>query len=372
MNIALANLSVPRSDPREVADLLWTNIGLRSGLDRRPRSLLLSAAAADDDKTQLCAHLAGLLAEQGKKVLLVDLERQGARFKQLLRYDANTGFTDLCYKLFDEPFFSRSVSEYGLTDLLALFCLKGRTGRLNLIGAQQAAAVTILLYKGFPVEVIGCGASLTRRIAAAAAAIRPEIALDPAFAQTPLSKWVASGTLSAGETRILYESQCALVLDEVYKRGGGFFEFSDLPEESYDDCAAFLPEFPPYLKGAPVATSFIAKQMENLSFPVPQGFRFMPHGQYPLKGGEIAVRYRKIMPILSASYDVVLVNAPTYRDHIVTRETAKLVDGTLLVVKSGAIDRKSFSKILRDMESDGVTLLGTVLSEVPPEHRSVI
>lgn len=362
-------------DPRDTVKLLWTDIGMRMNLRAPLANLLVSGVVAEDDKTQICVDLAAHVTSIGKRALLIDLDRQGSRFKTTLGYDTNAGFTDLCYKLFDEPFFSRSAKDYGLADLLTLFSLKSRTGRLSFATAN-GPTVKITFSRGRPVEIEGSGDSLSGRVMNAAALLRPESAeilprpdgtLSSALAgPTALIK---ARTFTPSEMAALFENHAAAIIDEILERPAGLFEYADLPAESLAEAEVFLPETPPYLGRFPGENGFIARQIENFCVTASAGFKFMPHGQFPIKSGEVASRYRRLTPLLRAFFDVVIVNAPSYPGHALSREMARIADGTLLVVKSGAIDRKGFGKILNDMRENRVNLLGAILNDVETEPR---
>lgn len=350
---------------------------MRSNLRAPLAHLALSGAVGEDDKTWLCTDLAGHLSGLGKRALLIDLDRQGSRFKKTIGYDTNAGFTDLCYKFFDEPFFSRSAKDYGLADLLTLFFLKARTGRLVFSSVKTPSSVQITFCRGRPVEIQGVGISLSDRVGMAAKILRPETThsetapnTGPPEALAFLASLVKTGAFTAGEMAALFDNHTSVIMEEILDRPADLFEYADLSPEPFLEADGWLPQTPSYLSRPPSQNGFITRQIESFCVTAASGFKFMPHGQFPIKSGEIASRYARLAPLLRSFFDVILINAPAYPGNPLAREMARIADGTVLVVKSGAVDRKGFGRILSDMRAHGVNLLGTVLNEVESDPRT--
>ena len=74
-------------------------------------------------------------------------------------------------------------------------------------------------------------------------------------------------------------------------------------------------------------------------------------------------RLREIFKILARQYDMVLVDAPPILHVADTRIIAPLVDALILVLRSGVTDRASAVEAYQRIQEDGLTLLGTVLTD---------
>ncbi len=74
-------------------------------------------------------------------------------------------------------------------------------------------------------------------------------------------------------------------------------------------------------------------------------------------------RLREIFKILTRQYDMVLVDAPPILHVADTRIIAPLVDALILVLRSGVTDRASAVEAYQRIQEDGLTLLGTVLTD---------
>ncbi len=74
-------------------------------------------------------------------------------------------------------------------------------------------------------------------------------------------------------------------------------------------------------------------------------------------------RLREIFKLLTRQYDMVLVDAPPILHVADTRIIAPLMDALILVLRSGVTDRASAVEAYQRIQEDGLTLLGTVLTD---------
>jgi polysaccharide biosynthesis transport protein len=74
-------------------------------------------------------------------------------------------------------------------------------------------------------------------------------------------------------------------------------------------------------------------------------------------------RLREIFETLAKQYDMVLVDAPPILHVADARIVAPLTDALILVLRSGVTDRASAMEAYQRIQEDGLTLLGTVLTD---------
>ena len=74
-------------------------------------------------------------------------------------------------------------------------------------------------------------------------------------------------------------------------------------------------------------------------------------------------RLRTILETLIKHYDMVLVDAPPILSVADTRIIAPLTDALILVLRSGVTNRDSAMEAYQQIQEDGLTLLGTVLTD---------
>lgn len=80
-------------------------------------------------------------------------------------------------------------------------------------------------------------------------------------------------------------------------------------------------------------------------------------------------RLRGIFQTLARHYDMVLVDAPPILHVADTRIIAPLTDALILVLRSGVTDRASALEAYERIQEDGLTLLGTVLTDYVSSSR---
>lgn len=74
-------------------------------------------------------------------------------------------------------------------------------------------------------------------------------------------------------------------------------------------------------------------------------------------------RLRAIFEALQASYDMILVDSPPILNVADARIIAPLTDALILVLRSGVTDRESALEAYQRIQEDGLSLLGTVLTD---------
>jgi capsular exopolysaccharide synthesis family protein len=74
-------------------------------------------------------------------------------------------------------------------------------------------------------------------------------------------------------------------------------------------------------------------------------------------------RFRMVLETLSKRYDMILVDAPPILSVADARIIAPLTDSLILVLRCGVTDRESAMEAYQRIQADGVSLLGTVLTD---------
>lgn len=80
-------------------------------------------------------------------------------------------------------------------------------------------------------------------------------------------------------------------------------------------------------------------------------------------------RLQKLLNMLRAQYDMILIDAPPVLQIADTRIIDQLVDGVILVLRSGSTDRKSALEAYRCLHEDGANILGTILNDWWPSRK---
>ncbi|MDW8327734.1 MAG: CpsD/CapB family tyrosine-protein kinase [Anaerolineales bacterium] len=93
MKEALITLKDPRSAAAEAFRTLRTNL-IFAGLEQPLQTLLVTSPATEDGKTTTLANLAVVMAQGGRKTILVDCDLRRPQLHELFGLPAAPGFTD--------------------------------------------------------------------------------------------------------------------------------------------------------------------------------------------------------------------------------------------------------------------------------------
>ncbi len=93
MNDSLITLTEPQSPAAEAFRTLRTNL-IFAGLEKPLRTLLITSAAPDDGKSALLANLAVVMAQGGRKTILVDCDLRHPRLHAIFGTPPSPGFSD--------------------------------------------------------------------------------------------------------------------------------------------------------------------------------------------------------------------------------------------------------------------------------------
>ena len=163
----LVAASSPRSDAAEAYRTLATNIQF-SSLDRPVRTLLVTGATPDEDKTIVLANLAITLAATGRRVVVVDCDLRRPRLHALFGVAEAPGLTSMILDealgppLQDTSFPNVQVVTSGpLPPNPAELLGSERMGRAI---AQIGANADYILFDAPPVTVVSDAAMLAARL----------------------------------------------------------------------------------------------------------------------------------------------------------------------------------------------------------------
>lgn len=363
---------------QNLSELILTNIGLKTSLSPLS-SLMVTAAGGECDTARFAFELATELARQNKRVLLIDLNRQGLRFKKLLGRDFEEGFTDFLHHVFDEPFLSHNVSDYGFVDLLALCHFNRRSGQVLFI-PEDDDPVAVRFYEGYPVDIVNASKTLYRAIVAGVAELTgvDEAGIESELAtlkDQPLhytDKLTGLSLIPPELLGPLYDIQTARILKELAQKSFVSFDFAGQPNEIYASVRRLFVDKPSFLKGPLSDQGHIARQLAKCTVRASQGLTFFPMGRFPAKKGELARQFQGVLALLKRRFDFILVNAPEYAEDSLAAEVGPILAASVVVVKSGALERRQLRTLMTSLRESGLNLVGAVLSDVPASNGVVI
>jgi non-specific protein-tyrosine kinase len=194
----LITLTDPRSPASEAYRTLRTNLEF-SSLEHSLQSLLVTSPAADDFKSETVANLAVIMAEGGRKVILVDGDLRRPAQHEIFHLDNSRGLCDLL-----------TASELG-TDADALLQESGVEGLRVLTSGALPQNPSVLLGAAVMEQAIGL---LTKQVDLVLFDAPPVLAVTDAS----LLAAQVDGTLlvvRAGSTRREHVQQAQALLQKV-------------------------------------------------------------------------------------------------------------------------------------------------------------
>ncbi len=146
----LVTIDTPRSPTAEAFRALRTAMRMAS-LDRPIRSLLITSAGPGEGKTFVASNLAVSLAQEGKRVALVDLDLRRPRIHKHFGVVSNPGFTDLV--LADTPILDQVLKPTEVPNLFLVTCGSIPPNPSEMLSSQRAETVMRLLEESFDVVI---------------------------------------------------------------------------------------------------------------------------------------------------------------------------------------------------------------------------
>ena len=115
----------------------------------------------------------------------------------------------------------------------------------------------------------------------------------------------------------------------------------------------------------PLDPGVLARCWRNTRFP---GVSLLPSGQETERGQALlhSHRLQELLELAREQFDVVLIDTPPMLHVADARIVGSLVDGVILVVRSGKTSRESAVSVNRRLKEDGIPVFGVVLNDWNP------
>ncbi|EUJ30236.1 CpsD/CapB family tyrosine-protein kinase [Listeria cornellensis] len=140
----IAKLS-PKSPHSELFRSVRTNIEF-SSVDKVMKSILITSSEPDSGKSIICANLAVVFAQQGKKTLLIDADLRKPTVKKIFPGAASHGLTGI---LTNKITISEAICETDVEDLYVLPAGVVPPNPSELLGSEKMKQVYAELYELF-------------------------------------------------------------------------------------------------------------------------------------------------------------------------------------------------------------------------------
>lgn len=165
----LVTLRNPHSPIAEAFRALRTNIQFASP-DKPPRSLLITSAGPEEGKSVTAANLAVCLAQDGRRVIVVDADLRKPRLHRIFKVPKEPGFTNLMIN--ERGSLEDHLQRTEVENLWVLPCGSTPPNPAELLGSSRAVQVMeqlkeradVVIYDSPPVAVVTDAAVLGSRV----------------------------------------------------------------------------------------------------------------------------------------------------------------------------------------------------------------
>ncbi len=366
-----------QSDTRfaEAYRTLRTNIHF-SFMEKGFQSLLVTSAGEGEGKTSTVANLAYTIAKAERSVLMIDADMRKPALSQLIHSNESPGLTGLLGDVFSTDFQSGSLKNFGIHDLFKLIALNKKTGLLHLSDGFEK--VEFFFLNGEIVDIKWLTRPDEKKLANILIKnnlLNKEQAKQAIIRQKDTGQRLGFILISMG---LVNEDDLTGFLTIHMIEGlrtalhfkSGEFSFKEFYESDFER-ASFDPiDFNKIHKQVVVGeeeflylqkkiNSAILKTGTNNLFLLPVGN--LPPNPSELLGSE---RMSFLISNLKKRYNVLVIDSPPILPASDALLLGPYVDGVVVTVKAGFMDRRMVKKAVEQIHMAKANLLGVVLNQV--------
>ena len=363
----------------EAFNTLATN--LRS-LDLNWRGVhLVTSSEPKEGKSTICFNMGLIMAQMGKKTLVVDTDlRLPVHKKSLPGLTDTCGLTEILVDTLNTSITQGTLGEMGSGDLHKLLELQEKSGVLRY--ENETDVFTVSFHKGQIVNVDWPSRSKTTRLGSlllhcdkitkeqAQIALAKQQATSQRFGQVLLNLGFLTLEELAGPLKLhLSENIQALsnCQNESCKYASFTFEEISSPSTlTLDANEAALRKAMGELDGvSSYPTPFLERKIQEHLYQVPgSDLWVLPGGKVPPNPPELLAssRMRVLLDLLRRKFDVILIDTPPVAAMSDAAVLASYCEGVILVIKAGGTDLKLVRRALRQLDAVEAKVAGVVLN----------
>ncbi len=349
---------------------------LFSFMDKECQSILITSSGEGEGKSTTVANLAYTFAQTGKSVLMIDADLRKPALSRLMPSRGARGVSRILSDSFGVNVQSGDLGEYAVSDLFNLMSFQKRTGILHL--EEETEKIDIHFFNGDLMDVhwrtrpeekklaniLVKNRLITREQALEAFARKKHTDQKLGFILIRLG--VANKEEIAGFVSLHMMEGLRTAL--LFKTGR--FSFEKIPESRFQE-PSFNPVDLKELYNQVVLGEedfvYIKKQISKniLRTDVDKLF-MMPSGPRPPKPAELlsSKRMSFLLTYLGKRFDILMIDSPPV---LLTSDALLLaprVDGVVLVVKAGNMNRNLTKKAVEQIQATRANLIGVALNQV--------
>ncbi|MCF6291125.1 MAG: CpsD/CapB family tyrosine-protein kinase [Desulfobacterales bacterium] len=382
--LPLLNETTNKTRYAESYRTLRTNIQF-SLVEENFRTLLVTSAGVGEGKTTTAANLAYTISQAGRSILAIDADLRRPTLSTI--YDTpgddtpeSIGLTGLLAKVFSKRISELDPLSSSLFDVLHLLRFQKRTGRL--LVQDHSDQVELFFQDGLLVDLNWLTRPAEKKLAAVLkeneylAPDRVELAVRrQQDTGSRLGFVIASmGLMNEAELKGILTIHVMEVLNKVVAMKAALYTFTDMPLGEVDSGTAGLVDLKELLgrsvagrEEMPLIDGFIRQEVRR----VDDSYYLLPTGPIPPNPTEIlgSARMDFLFDRLKKMFDVLVVDSPPLLPASDALVLAPRMDGVLLVVKPGFLNRELVARAVDQLRIAKANLLGVVLNQVDTKRE---
>ncbi|MFC1829422.1 polysaccharide biosynthesis tyrosine autokinase [Thermodesulfobacteriota bacterium] len=347
-----------------------------SFLDEEYRSILITSAGAEEGKTASTANLAYTFAQAGKTALMIDADLRKPRLSSIVETTDRSGLSELLGDTFSADVRSGSLAEFSVSDLFHLLKFQKRTGLLDLAAGQEK--INLYFLNGDLADVQWPTRPKKKRLATQ---LVNSNVLTRKQAEQALSQGrntgqklgftlINMGLVTAEDLTGIITLHMLEGLRTAMQIKSGTFSFENLPDSNFEQSAFNPVDLPQTYRQAVVGHEeflYLKNEIEASIIPTDtENLFLLPSGPRPPKPAELlgSERMSFLLSYLNRRYDIVVIDSPPVLLASDALLIAPQVDGVLLIVKYGLINRQTIKKSIEQLRRAQANIIGVALNQV--------
>ncbi|NWH04310.1 polysaccharide biosynthesis tyrosine autokinase [Desulfobacter latus] len=365
----------PNSRFAESYRTLRTNLFF-SNMDNEIKSIMVTSSVEKEGKTTTTLNLAHSIAQTDRKVLAIDCDLRRPQLSSLMTETPGAGVTELVTEIFGTHLTKGSLDKFGVDDLIQLTRLQNRSTRLYL--ANNEIQAEILFEKGKITNISWINRPKSKHVVTTL--IRENL-ISEEQARLVLNKQKKSGrdlafvlsTMDLVPKKDLTRALSIHIVEAIRAVSAmetGSFEFSTLPRDSGKSAKSQTIDIEKLFENfnnSENALKYCNAAIDTAIAPTKEDNLFVIYtGKIPPNPAEVVGSNHMafLIEILKSRFDFILIDTPPVTAATDALLFTPMVDGTLLVIKSGNTDRKIIQNVVDQFKAVNQPILGFVLNQV--------